>query len=135
MTPQIAGLLTELTIATDRSQLRFPDVLARLSAAGVERYHADLLRGEKIYYFTTGESLRIACDAIDIPVPEAFSSEGVASAVRAVQTAGADYSYPLFCEAIGAAGCPAYIVSLSGQRAMYYGRTAESYVEAFPPSP
>ena len=37
-----------------------------------------------------------------------------------------------FCAKVMAAGCAGYIVSFSGRRAVYFGRTAETHVEYFP---
>jgi hypothetical protein len=37
-----------------------------------------------------------------------------------------------FCERVVVAGCAGYIVSFSGRRALYVGRTAETHVEHFP---
>jgi len=67
----------------------------------------------------------------------AFSAAGVDAAVRAIQAQKIQYRE--FCERIAAAGCVGYTVSLTGRRAVYYGRTGESHVEMFPgtasPSP
>jgi uncharacterized protein YbcV (DUF1398 family) len=40
--------------------------------------------------------------------------------------------YREFCVRIADAGCVGYLVSLVGRRAVYYGRSGESYVEPFP---
>jgi len=59
-----------------------------------------------------------------------FSAAGVAAAVHAIQQDKT--SYAQFCEQINAAGCVGYLVSMAGRRAVYYGRTCETYVEPFP---
>ena len=41
-------------------------------------------------------------------------------------------NYREFCERIAQAGCVGYMVSLTGRRAVYYGRSGDSYVELFP---
>ena len=43
--------------------------------------------------------------------------------------------YRAFYTRIAEAGCAGYLVSLSGRRAVYYGRSAEMNVELFPPAP
>jgi uncharacterized protein YbcV (DUF1398 family) len=60
----------------------------------------------------------------------AFAADGVAAAVRAIQQQKIQYRE--FCERIAQAGCVGYIVSMAGRRAVYYGRTGDSYVEPFP---
>ena len=62
----------------------------------------------------------------------AFDAEAVAGLVRWAQASGPDYSYAGFCERVKAAGCAGYLVSFSGRRVLYYGRTAEIHVEHFP---
>ncbi|MGA9658183.1 MAG: DUF1398 family protein, partial [Asticcacaulis sp.] len=105
-------------------------VVGRLMAVGVERYHTDLQRSEKTYFLPTGESYLLATHTIsETPAPQ-FSAEGVAAAVRQIQAG--KIHYIRFCEDIMRAGCVGYIVSLSGQRAVYYGRSGETYVEPFP---
>jgi uncharacterized protein YbcV (DUF1398 family) len=59
-----------------------------------------------------------------------FAAEGVEKAVRAIQRQ--EIKYREFCERIAAAGCVGYFVSLVGRRAVYYGRTTDTYVEWFP---
>jgi uncharacterized protein YbcV (DUF1398 family) len=108
-------------------------VVARLAAAGVERYHADLQRAEKTYYLPDGASY-VASNAPIAAVPAAaFSAAGVDAAVRAVQARAVDYKG--FCERIVEAGCVGYLVSIAGRRAVYYGRSGETHVEPFPPAP
>jgi len=130
MQEQLTRIMEECTDASDQERIGFPEVVMKLMHAGVERYHADLLRAEKIYYLPSGESHRVpAADVKVVPAP-AFTAEGVAAAVRAIQQQRIKYRE--FCERIAEAGCVGYMVSLAGKRAVYYGRTGESYVEPFP---
>lgn len=126
----IVTVMRECTAGSDAGRMTFPDVVAKLSAAGVERYHADLLRGEKTYYLPDGESLVIACTPLDGPPAMPFSAAGVDAAVRRVQAKASNYHE--FCADIAGAGCVDYIVSLTGRRAVYFGRTGEAHVELFP---
>lgn len=57
---------------------------------------------------------------------------GVASQVQWAQANPPDYSYKAFCRNAKALGCAGYIVSFSGRRVLYIGRTAETHVEHFP---
>jgi uncharacterized protein YbcV (DUF1398 family) len=120
----------ECTEGSDDGSLTFPQVVQKLMAAGVERYHADLRRAEKIYYMPGGESFVTPSATLKGNPAQNFSAAGVEAAVRAIQQGKT--SYAAFCEQINAAGCVGYFVSLAGRRAVYYGRTCETYVEPFP---
>ncbi|TCH96683.1 DUF1398 domain-containing protein [Roseococcus sp. SYP-B2431] len=121
------------TRLSDAERVTFGEVVGRLLAAGIERYHADLLRADKIYYLPGGESHRTPNHALAAPPAMAFSAPGVDAAVRAVQQGRIRYRE--FCARIAAAGCVGYIVSLAGRRAIYYGRKGDFHVEPFPPAP
>lgn len=123
-------IMQDCTKASDAGSMTFPEVVTALMGAGVERYHADLRRAEKTYYMPDGESCVVPAEPIAAATAQAFSAEGVAAAVRAVQAKAIDYRE--FCARIMAAGCVDYIVSLAGRRAVYFGRTGESYIEPFP---
>jgi uncharacterized protein YbcV (DUF1398 family) len=59
-----------------------------------------------------------------------FSARGVEKAVRLIQQQAIGYRQ--FCRLIADAGCVGYFVSLTGRRAVYYGRTGDEHVEWFP---
>jgi uncharacterized protein YbcV (DUF1398 family) len=122
--------MQECTDASDQERIGFGEVVMKLMQAGVERYHADLLRAEKIYYLPSGESHRVPAAQVDATPAAAFAADSVAAAVRAIQQKKIQYRE--FCERIALAGCVGYMVSLAGRRAVYYGRTGDSYVEPFP---
>lgn len=126
------ALLCECTEASDQERITFGEVVGRLIEGGVERYHADLLRDEKIYYMPDGHSHLVACAAIGVRPADAFSPEDVSAAVRAIQAG--KIKYRTFCRQIMEAGCVGYLVSIQGKRAVYYGRSGETYVEPFPGS-
>jgi uncharacterized protein YbcV (DUF1398 family) len=122
----------DCTRFSDDERETFGQIVGRLMAAGIERYHADLRRAEKVYYTSDGESLAVPAAPVAGGFAETFSAAGVDAAVRAAQ-AGA-IKYQEFCERIAAAGCVGYHVSLAGRRAVYYGRSGETHVEPFPPA-
>ena len=130
MQTDVITTVQECTDASDQERISFGEVVMKLTQAGVERYHADLLRAEKIYYLPSGESHRVQALPVEATPPQAFTADGVAAAVRAIQTRKIQYRE--FCERIAQAGCVGYMVSLAGHRAVYYGRTGDSYVEPFP---
>jgi uncharacterized protein YbcV (DUF1398 family) len=130
MQEQVTRIIRECTDASDQERISFPEVVTKLMQAGVERYHADLLRAEKVYYLPSGESLCTPAAKVNaVPAPD-FAADGVAAAVRSIQQN--KIRYREFCERIAQAGCVGYMVSLAGRRAVYYGRSGDSYVESFP---
>ena len=130
MHADVVKVMQECTEASDRERISFPEVVIKLMQAGVERYHADLQRAEKIYYLPSGKSHRVPAAPVRATPALAFAADGVAAAVRAIQQQKIQYRE--FCERIAQAGCVGYIVSMAGRRAVYYGRTGDSYVEPFP---
>lgn len=130
MDSQVKTVMEACSRASDESALSFPQVVAKLMEAGVEWYHADLLRSEKTYYMPDGESHAVANAALSRKPAHDFSAQGVDAAVRAIQAQS--IAYKEFCERIGAAGCIGYFVSFPGRQAIYFGRTGASHVEPFP---
>jgi len=126
----IQATANECTAGSDEQRISFPDVLAKLAAVGMERYRADLVRSEKIYYTADGRSYVTPAKPVKTAPVAAFSAAGVDAAVRASQSGAIKYNE--FCERIAAAGCVDYIVSLVGRQAVYYGRGGEAHVEPFP---
>jgi uncharacterized protein YbcV (DUF1398 family) len=123
-------VLVECTEGSTNERISFPEVVGKLIAAGVERYIVDLTRAEKTYYLPSGENETFKMHAISAAPAERFSADGVQAAVRASQQQ--KIKYRGFCERIAEAGCVGYMVSIPGKRAVYYGRTGETYVEMFP---
>lgn len=126
----LESVLQDCTRGSDEERISFPQVVGKLMAAGVERYRADLLRHEKTYYMPDGRSQVVSNAVIDGTPAMAFSAAGVDSAVRDIQAGR--IAYREFCRRVMAAGCVDYIVSISGRRAVYFGRSGESHVEMFP---
>lgn len=130
MTPQTRDVVIECTKASDEERIGFPEVVAKLMQAGIERYHADLERAEKTYFLPSGESEVVASAAIGTTPAREFRADGVAAAIKAIQAGTIRYGE--FCARVMEAGCVGYIVSLAGRRAVYYGRTGDMHIEWFP---
>ena len=120
----------ECTAASDASRMSFAEVVGKLMSAGVERYHADLVRSEKTYFLPTGESRVIPSDGIGRVPAADFSAPSVEAAVRAIQQG--EITYKTFCERVMDAGCVGYHVHIAGRHVVYYGRSGDSHVERFP---
>ena len=115
----------------ESGRLSFPQILGLLSAAGFEGYMVDFRRGESSYFLPDGDSVTFAGHRPAIAA--GFDSAALKAAILEAQTGAPGYSYQGFCRKSGAAGCAGYIVSLPGRRVLYYGRTAETHTEHFPP--
>ncbi len=131
MDQHVKDVIAECGRASDEERITFPEVVAKLAAAGIERYRADLVRGERVYFLPDGASVVQEAHAKPgAAAALAFSAEGVARAVRAIQRG--EIAYNAFCARIMDAGCVDYLVSIPGRRAVYFGRTGECHVERFP---
>ena len=130
MDDEVRTTLIEVSRGSDAGSVTFPGVVAKLIEAGVERYHTDLVRSNKTYYLPDGQSETVSGERGDVAPAAQFSAAGVDAAVRASQAG--TISYREFCERILAAGCVGYFVSITGRRALYYGRSAETHTELFP---
>lgn len=111
-------------------EIQFPEVVGRLAAAGVERYHADYSRGEVTYYLISGESLVTPAEHGAESIGLAFDARAVAAAVG--QSQRAEHTYRDFVQKTMAAGCVGYFVQLTGRRVIYFGRHGDCHVEHFP---
>lgn len=111
-------------------ELAFPEIIARLSEIGVERYHADYSRREKTFYLPCGDSVVVPMPIDRFETGREFSAVEVEAAVR--QSQRGEHSYPDFVRKTMAAGCVGYFVQITGRRAIYFGRNGEAHTELFP---
>lgn len=133
MNPSQLHVLETCASGALTGELTFPEIVGRLAAIGVERYHADYSRLEITYYLASGESAVIPTLHPPHPVGDSFSATGVESAVR--QSQRGEHTYLDFIRKTMAAGCVGYFVQITGRRAIYFGRRGESHVELFPSTP
>jgi uncharacterized protein YbcV (DUF1398 family) len=133
MSPAQIETVRECDRASLAGELTFPEVVARLMAVGVERYHADYSRQEITYYLPDGDSLVVPTPHADHPTAVEFSASAVAAAVG--QSQRGEHTYVDFVRKTMAAGCVGYFVQITGRRAIYFGRSGVSHVEHFPPTP
>jgi uncharacterized protein YbcV (DUF1398 family) len=110
----------------------FPEIVGTLMQAGFESYAIDFRRATATYYLPDGESIVLPTQRHDTPIVATLDVVALQAAIREAQQAAPDYSYRRFCEKVMAGGCAGYVVSFSGRRAVYFGRTAETHVEHFP---
>jgi uncharacterized protein YbcV (DUF1398 family) len=117
---------------SEKGTATFPQLLGRLMTEGFEGYAVDFRRGNAVYYLHDGDSVELPTNRTDRTVASSFDASAIQAAIREAQQLVPGYTYDGFCRKVMAAGCAGYIVSLSGRRALYIGRTAETHVEHFP---
>jgi uncharacterized protein YbcV (DUF1398 family) len=118
--------------AAEGDRMSFPQIVASLSEAGFEGYAVDFWRATATYYLPDGESVELPAHGADAPVAPAFDVARLQAAIGEAQRQVPGYTYKGFCTKAARAGCASYVVSFSGRRALYIGRTAETHVEPFP---
>jgi uncharacterized protein YbcV (DUF1398 family) len=114
------------------STLTFPQAVGTLMQEGFEGYAIDFRRATATYYLPDGDSVELPTHKTDVPIAATFDAVSIQAAIREAQQLVPGYTYKGFCKKVAAAGCAGYIVSFSGRRALYIGRTAEIHVEHFP---
>ena len=133
MNPEQTKVMQKCAEGALSGELTFPEIVGRLAAIGVERYHADYSRQEITYYLPDGDSLVVSAPHPAHATAHEFSSSAVAAAVRQSQLN--EHTYLDFIRKTMAAGCVGYFVQLSGRCVIYFGRKGESHMEHFPPAP
>lgn len=116
----------------DNGTMTFPEIVGTLMREGFEGYAIDFRRAAATYYLDDGNSVELPMQLADGTVAPSFDAEAIKAAIKEAQQLVPGYTYEGFCRKVVAAGCAGYIVSISGRRALYIGRTAETHVEHFP---
>jgi uncharacterized protein YbcV (DUF1398 family) len=116
----------------ESGSMAFPDIVGKLMQAGFESYEIDFRRATATYYLPDGESVVFPTHRHRTPIAAALDVAVLQAAIREAQQAAPGYTYLGFCEKVMAGGCSGYVVSFSGRRAVYFGRTAETHIEHFP---
>ena len=116
----------------ESNAMTFPQIVGRLMQAGFESYAIDFRRESATYYLPNGDSVLLPTHHGRMPIAAALNVTAVQAAIGEAQRLAPGYTYAGFCTKVMAAGCAGYIVSFSGRRALYFGRTAETHVEHFP---
>ncbi|MFT4089605.1 MAG: DUF1398 family protein [Asticcacaulis sp.] len=132
MTSQPSEIAKHCLEGAEANTLSFPQIVGILNAAGFEGYMIDFRRADATYYLPDGETVELPIPPVSAPVATQFNAAAIQSAIYEAQQQTPDYSYTGFCTKVAAAGCAGYIVSITGRRVVYFGRTAEIHTEHFP---
>ncbi|AMJ60811.1 DUF1398 domain-containing protein [Bosea sp. PAMC 26642] len=119
--------------AAENNTMAFPQIVGKLMQEGFESYMIDYRGATATYYLPDGESVALPTKSHGSgAIATVLDTVAVQAAIEEAQQAVPGYTYAGFCAKVMAAGCAGYIVSFSGRRAVYFGRTAETHVEQFP---
>ncbi|MEJ8307635.1 DUF1398 domain-containing protein [Agrobacterium larrymoorei] len=118
--------------AAHDGSLSFPEIVGRLIAAGFEGYAVDYRAHTQTYYLPDADSITLDSPAAVEAIAATFDATEIKRLIVWAQANPSDYSYVTFSQRAMGAGCAGYLVSFSGRRVLYYGRTAETHVEVFP---
>jgi uncharacterized protein YbcV (DUF1398 family) len=116
----------------EANTMTFPEIVALLGQTGFESYAVDFRRNTATYYLPEGDSVELATHESGGTVAAALDQPALQAAIREAQTSAPGYTYKSFCTKAKQAGCAGYMVSFSGRRAVYFGRTGDIHVEPFP---
>jgi uncharacterized protein YbcV (DUF1398 family) len=132
MNAQQTTLARDCLRGAEHDTMTFPEIIRALMDGGFEGYTVDYRRATATYYLPSGESIELATHGSGLAVSETFEPAALKAAIREAQTLAPGYTYKGFCAKATAAGCAGYVVSFTGRRALYFGRTAEAHAELFP---
>ena len=117
---------------SEANTMTFPESVRVLMEAGFDGYAVDFRHSTRTYYLPDGEAIELPAEPTPVPVAERFDAATVKAAIREAQALVPGYTYRGFCARVAAAGCAGYLVSISGKRVLYWGRTGETHTEYFP---
>ena len=132
MNEQQEAVVRECLSAAESDRMAFPQIVGALMDAGFESYLIDFRRAVAVYYLPDGDSIELPTHRVDGVIAVDFDKVALQAAISEAQRQVPGYSYTGFCDKAVRAGCAGYIVSFSGRRALYFGRTADTHVEPFP---
>lgn len=132
MNDQKAAVARACLEGAEANAMTFPEIVGTLTREGFDSYTVDFRRAIATYYTPDGDSIEVPMQKTGVPVASAFDAAAMQAAIKEAQQQVQGYTYIGFCKKASAAGCASYVVSLSGRRALYIGRTGETHVELFP---
>lgn len=130
-TQQISIAENCLNAAYDK-KMTFPEIISTLSDSGFEGYIVDYRCNTTTYFLPDGNNIVLNNRPSEGTVAAQFDQTGIVAQIKWAQTNPPEYSYVAFCKNVKKYGCAGYIVSFSGRRVLYFGRTAETHTEHFP---
>lgn len=115
--------------ASIEGRIQFVEVVARLTAVGVESYRVDHRTRWATYYLPDGETLELPIGKPDEVIANTFDAGAIVAAIRKAQQGLV--KYPEFLRLTHLAGCVAHTVWFNSRQVTYHGRNGETHVERF----
>jgi uncharacterized protein YbcV (DUF1398 family) len=126
-----ATAVQEAALATLAGTMTFPQIVAKLVAAGVEYYHVDYVGRFKRFYDSQGACVVTALALEGLPkVAAELDVPALRDDIRDSQQHGQHYRE--FTARAMRAGVQGYFAFLRGQRVTYLGRAGDQHIEWFP---
>ncbi|MFZ0709834.1 MAG: DUF1398 family protein [Terrimicrobiaceae bacterium] len=124
-------IIVETARATLAGRMSFPEVVAKLLAAGVEYYTVDYVAMRKTFYNADGGMVvtPISYEGLP-PVARDFDAATLREVILDSQLRGQEYRE--FTSRAMTAGVQGYTAFLRGQRVTYWGRGGDQHTEWFP---
>ena len=116
--------------ASNKGQIHFGEVIARLIGVQVESYHVDYRSGRTTCHLPDGTTLDLGFERPQEAIADAFDGDAVRAAILGAQQGRV--LYPDFKQLSQRAGCIGYTVWIAGRHVTYLGRRGETHVERFP---
>jgi uncharacterized protein YbcV (DUF1398 family) len=110
---------------------QFPEVVAKLVAAGVEYYHVDYAGMRMTFYGPGGDAVvtPLLLEGLP-PIAAEFDAAGLRAAILDSQRHG--QTFRDFSRRAKTAGVQGYFAFLRGRRVTYWGRGGDQHTEWFP---
>lgn len=124
------NIINECLALSLKAKITFPEIILKLSAAGVERYVSDLVGLSMHYYGTNGTVYTVPLEFDAKTVAPAFDAEEVKAAITDSQQGR--ITYQEFLHRVISAGCSHYEVFITGKKVLYLGRDGCQHIEFFP---
>jgi uncharacterized protein YbcV (DUF1398 family) len=123
--------ISHATDATLAGTMPFPEVVAKLIAAGVEYYHVDYVGLCKTFYDGAGGRIVTPIPYEDLP-PVAAELDVAALRAAILDSQQKGQKWREFTHRAMTAGVQGYFAFLRGRRVTYLGRTGDQHTEWFP---
>ena len=125
------AVIHEVAAATLAGTMPFPEVVAKLLAAGVEYYHVDYVGRIKQFYDGSGAYVSTAITYENLPIVSSeLDVDALRANIRDSQQSGQPYRD--FTVRAMNSGVQAYYAFLRGRRVTYFGRSGDQHTEWFP---
>ncbi len=126
----ITESIKQVFSASQQGKIHFAQVIAALSAAGVESYLVDYIAKQTTYHLNNDEHLILSMSDAETQIAQNFDATVIKGAILGAQQG--EILYPEFKQISMQAGCIGYIVWIAGRHVCYFGRKGEQHIEHFP---